>query len=351
VRVGDSAFLSALTPLGFDDRWAALLAAQPAEAEPLRVVRDSRGTVIATDGRADLTLETPPDLRPVTGDWIAVAEGRIVDILERVSAIVRPRVDGQPQVLAANIDFVAVVHGLDQPLNRRRLERGLVLAWDSGARPVIVLTKADLADDVAGVVREAEQSGPGVEVLPASAVDGRGLDDIRALLRANRTMVFIGASGSGKSSLVNALLERDAMATRQVRRGDGKGRHETTHRQLLALPGGGMLMDTPGLRALTVGAATDGVDKAFPDIEAQAADCRFRDCRHDNEPACAVRAAVDSGAISADRFEGWRRIRREADSARLREDPIALRQRDRQYGRAVHEEAVRLKRGRHAPRR
>lgn len=335
----------ALRSLGFDDRLAAAFAALPAGTRPLRVVRDDHGALVAAGERGDVRLATPRGLRPVTGDWIAVTGDRILAIAERSSALVRHRPDGEPHVLAANVELVGIVHGLDQALNRRRLERGLVLAWESGAQPVVVLTKADVAGAAAEVARVAAASGPGVDVVVASAVDGRGLDELRRLVAPHRTMALVGASGAGKSSLANALLGTEAMATQAVRTGDRRGRHTTTHRELLLVPGGGLLLDTPGLRALTIGAAADGVGKTFPEIDELSGGCRFRDCRHDAEPGCAVLAALASGALAADRFEGWRRVRREADSARLRADPVALRQRSRQWGR-VAREAMDLKRGR-----
>lgn len=335
----DPGFPLALRTLGFDDRWAALFAALPAEARPLRVVRGHRGAVIAAGDVDGVRLTTPPAQQPVVGDWVAAMNHRVVAIAERSSAVVRRRADGDPHVLAANVDLVGIVHGLDQPLNRRRLERGLVLAWESGAHPVVILTKADVAGDPVEAARIAAASGPGVEVVVASVVDGRGLGDVRGLLQPNRTMALIGASGSGKSSLANALLDTEAMTTQPVRVGDRRGRHTTTHRELLIVPGGGILLDTPGLRALTIGAAADGVDKTFPEIDQLSEGCRFGDCRHDREPGCAVLAALESGTLAADRFEGWRRVRREADNARLRADPVALRQRNRQWGRFAREAA------------
>jgi ribosome biogenesis GTPase len=342
-----------LSDLGFDDRWAALLAdaadtahyPDPAgTVEPARVIRDDRGSVFAAGATWERRLDLPHDLAPVAGDWIGVRDGTVVAVLPRATALARPRPDGAPQVLAANVDFVGVVHGLDVPLNRRRLERGLVLAWDSGAIPAVLLTKADLSEDIDAVVAEAEASAPGTEVLTLSTVDGRGLDALAALLRPARTLALLGASGAGKSSLVNALLGNELLATQGVRRGDHKGRHTTTHRELITLPGGGVLLDTPGLRALSMAAADEGVGLAFPEIEELAAACRFADCTHQHEPDCAVLAAVADHSVSADRYEGWRRIRREADSAALRADPAAFRKRAREWGRASRE-AIRVKQG------
>lgn len=335
--LSDPAVPAALHALGYDNRWSALFADQPPDWRPYRVVRDDRGWVIAAGETGEARLQIPHNLQPVAGDWIAADGERILAIAERASAVVRPRPEGGTQVLAANVDLVGIVHGLDQPLNRRRLERGLVLAWESGASPVVLLTKVDVAESVDAAVAMAESAALGVDVITASAVDGRGLDRVRALLQPNRTLALLGASGAGKSSLANALLGYEVMATTAVREGDRKGRHTTTHRELLLVPGGGVLLDTPGLRALTVGAASAGVDMAFADIDELGQGCRFSDCRHDGEPGCAVIAALQAGALDADRMEGWRRLRREVESAALRADPIALRQRNRQWGRMTRE--------------
>lgn len=327
---------AALARLGFDERWQALYAELPAGSQPWRVIRDGGSGVVAAGSAGERRLPVPSGLQPVTGDWIAVRDDRILAIAQRISAVVRPRADGRPQVLAANIDLVGVVHALDRPLNRRRLERGLVLAWESGASPVVVLTKADGATDPDSAAAQAA-AGSGADVVVTSAVDGRGLAALRQLIAPARTLVLLGASGAGKSSLANALLGAAAMPTAAVRAGDGKGRHKTSHRQLLVVPSGGLLLDTPGLRALVIGAAEQGLSRAFPDIEALARGCRFGDCRHDSEPGCAVLAALDAGELGADRLEGWRRVRREADSARVRADPVALRERNRQWGRMARE--------------
>ena len=340
----------ALTALGFTDHWAAMAATAAPGAKPARAIRDDRGSVVAAGDGWERRFDVPRGVHAVSGDWLAVAGDQIVAVLERATAITRPRPDGDPQVLAANIDLVGVVHGLDVPLNRRRLERGLVLAWESGATPLVLLTKADLADDLEGALAAAHASAPGTEIIVASAVDGRGLDALAVALQPHRTLALLGASGAGKSSLVNALLGSEVLATGHVRSGDSRGRHTTTHRELVTLPGGGVLLDTPGLRALTLGAVDEGIGLAFSDIEELSAGCRFRDCRHEHEPGCAVLAALETGHITADRYDGWRRIPREAANAALRADPVAYRQRARQWGR-VGREAMRLKQGRDPHRR
>ena len=323
-----------LTPLGWSDRWLALLADVDPAATPGRVVRDDRGTALVRTADAELRVAVPHHHHAVTGDWVALRDGALLAVLPRAASLVRPRPDTeQPQVLAANVDLVGVVVPLDQPLNRRRLERGLVLAWEGGATPVVLLTKTDLCPDVPAARRAAEQVAVATDVLALSAVTGEGLAEAAALVAPDRTLTLLGASGAGKSSLVNALLDREHLAVGRVRPGDGKGRHTTTRRELVELPGGGAILDTPGLRALTLGVVDEGVDLAFPEIGELAADCRFADCSHTTEPGCAVLGAVADGALDPDRYEGWRRITREAANAALRADKAAYRATTRRWGR------------------
>ncbi len=221
------------------------------------------------------------------------------------------RAAGEPtgaQTLAANIDHVLVVHGLDRGVNRRRLERELVLAWDSGAVPIVVLTKTDLARDVAAEVGVAEAAALGVDVVAVSAADGAGLDRLRDLVGPGRTFVLVGASGAGKSTLVNALAGQERQSVGAVRDGDGRGRHTTTAAELVVLAGGPILIDTPGIRSVGLWDDGEGMAGAFVDVEQLAMSCRFPDCAHDREPGCAVRAGVD-----AERLRSWQKLRRELD--------------------------------------
>jgi ribosome biogenesis GTPase len=238
------------------------------------------------------------------------------------------------QALAANVDLVVVVCGVDRPLRAGRVQRVAAQAWDCGAVPLLVLTKV-IEPDAVDLPR-LELEHPGMEVLTCAALEGLGLDAVRARL-AGRTAVLVGESGSGKSTLTNALLGRVAAATGAVRAGDAKGRHTTTARQLhvLAEPGGGAIIDTPGIRSIGLAADADAVDAVFPEVMELAADCRFADCGHRTEPGCAVLAAVQDGTLPPDRHDGWLRLQRELASAAARSSPQAQRAHGRQFGRMV----------------
>jgi ribosome biogenesis GTPase len=246
----------------------------------------------------------------------------VAAILPRHSAIKRlnPSVAGarpEEQVLVANLDLVFVVHALDRPLQLQRLERTLVMAWESGATPALVLTKADLVDGgphghaVAEAVQAVRAIAPGVAVIPASNVTGLGLDEVLDLMSPGTTGALIGESGSGKSTLINMLLDEEAQSTGPTRSGDGKGRHTTTSRDLVVIPGRGALIDTPGLRAIGLWNGRDGLTQAFPDIASLATDCQFADCSHETEPGCAVQKALDDGDLEPRRLKSYRRMERE----------------------------------------
>jgi ribosome biogenesis GTPase len=317
---------TALAPYGWDDAWAEQFTPYAAEGLlPGRVVRVDRGQcdVVTTDGviRADTAFVTPHDpMRVVcTGDWVAVDPAGtpryVRAYLPRRTAFVRStsskRSDGQ--ILAANVDHAVVAVSLAVELDLGRIERFLALAWESGAQPLVVLTKADLVPDpvtLAHLVQDVETSAPGVTVLSVSAQDGEGLDVLIALLGSG-TSVLLGQSGAGKSTLANALKGEDVMTVQAARDVDGKGRHTTTTRNLLALPGGGVLIDTPGLRGVGLYDAETGVGQVFAEIEELAGRCRFHDCAHESEPGCAVTAAVDSGELPARRLDSYRKLKRE----------------------------------------
>jgi ribosome biogenesis GTPase len=326
LRSSSTSISSALAPYGWDDAWADAFAPHDAEGLlPGRVIRVDRGQcdVVTADGtlRADTAFVTPHDpLRVVcTGDWVAVEPGGnpryVRAYLPRRTAFVRSTSSkrSEGQILAANVDHAVVAVSLAAELDLARIERFLALAWESGAQPVVVLTKADLVPDAvtrAHLVQDVETSAPGVPVLTVSAMDGDGLD-VLAAITAGGTSVLLGQSGAGKSTLANALLGEDVMDVQAIRDVDGKGRHTTTTRNLLALPGGGVLIDTPGLRGVGLWDAGAGVGQVFAEIEELAEGCRFHDCAHESEPGCAVLDAVETGDLPQRRLESYRKLLRE----------------------------------------
>jgi ribosome biogenesis GTPase / thiamine phosphate phosphatase len=225
-------------------------------------------------------------------------------------------------MLAANVDRVLLATSMNQDFSVRRLERYLTLIWESGATPIIVLTKADLVSDVDPFRREAERCALGFPVLCISSVSGDGIDELRSLLITGETIVLLGSSGVGKSTLVNVLGGADLRETRSIRTRDGKGRHATTDRHLIRLPSGVLLIDTPGLREVQLWATSRAVEQTFPEISELATQCRFRDCQHTGEPGCAVVAAVETGEIDADRLENLHRLRRELEHLERERDPL-----------------------------
>lgn len=253
-------------------------------------------------------------------------------ILPRHSAFVRkdPGEETEEQVLTANVDVVFVVQSLSGGgINPNRLERELVVAWDSGSRPVVLLTKADLSDDAEAQRKFAEEIAFGVDVIVESAVTGLGVDDVRAQIPAGVTAALLGGSGVGKSTLVNRIVGSDLQATREVRLSDDKGRHTTVARELVEIPGGGVIIDTPGMRGLALWEVEDGVEAAFPEIVELGLRCRFRDCAHGDEPGCAVRRAVEEGELPARRLESYLRITGELTELARRQDEKAWRDKER----------------------
>jgi len=262
------------------------------------------------------------------GDWVAIRRtpgertAVIEAILPRRTHFSRKAAGEltEQQVVAANLDVVFIVMGLDRDYNPRRLERYLVLVQASGARPQVLLSKADLVADVAPQIAECEAVAPEADVYAVSVRDGRGLDRVRAVLPAGQTGALLGSSGAGKSTLINHLLGSDVLATGAVRASDQRGRHTTRHRQLVPLPGGGLLIDTPGMRELQLWTAPETTTASFDDIEALAPGCHFTDCRHRTEPRCAVRAAVEAGELDAVRLESYHKLQDEARALEARQD-------------------------------
>lgn len=327
---------------GWDEQWEAVLQetrpedAEPAEdTEPARVVSQGRDrwTVQAETTRVLARIaHADVQARPTVGDWVLVRPGplprdpwSIRAVLPRRSAFTRgaagTRVD--EQTVAANVDRVWIVHGLDLAPNARRLERYLALAWESGAAPEIVLTKADVATDREDAVSQVEALAFGVPVRVVSVVTGEGLRELEGTLQPAGTVALLGPSGVGKSSLVNRLASEEVATTGAVRAGDRRGRHTTTRRELFRVANGALLLDTPGLRELKVREVDEGLERTFPEIDELAAHCRFRDCAHASEPGCAVLAAVDSGEVPRARLESYRKLVAEAAYQARKTDPVA----------------------------
>lgn len=309
-----------LNDLGWDDGFAASL--EPYDnCVPGRVSAQHRGEydvlTRAGEERARVTgklrheAASGADL-PAVGDWVALREQSIQGVLPRRSAFQRKVNLGaaEAQVLAANLDSIFVVTGLDADFSARRLERYLTLAWESGATPVVVLTKADLCDDPQALLLDAEQVAVGVPVHLVSNLTGEGHDELGPYLQPAKTIALLGSSGVGKSSLANGLLGQEAQATKALAE-DGTGRHTTTARQLLRLPGGALLVDTPGLREVQLWEADDGIQEAFADVDELAAGCRFNDCAHMREPGCAVQEAIEDGRLPLERLQSYRVLQRE----------------------------------------
>ena len=287
--------------------------------------------------------EHPADL-PVVGDWVALrveGEAALVQcVLPRSSRFSRKSADSrsEEQVIAANVDDAFVVCGLDRDFNVRRLERYVVLVWESGARPLIVLSKRDICAAVAERSREAENVAPGVPVVAISSKTGEGLDDLARFIEAGRTIALLGSSGAGKSTLLNHLAGRELQRTREVRTSDGRGRHTTATRELFVLDGGALIIDTPGMRELQLWAGEDALRGTFEDIEELVTKCGFRDCSHDQEPRCAVTGAVESGTLPRDRYEAYLKLKKELHQTEVRREESAQQVEKRKW-RTIHKAA------------
>jgi ribosome biogenesis GTPase / thiamine phosphate phosphatase len=278
------------------------------------------------------------------GDWVGMTDGLIRTVLPRRSAIVRGAAGrtSASQTLAANVDIAFVLSSLGLDIEPRRIERYLVTIWESGATPEIVLTKSDRLDDPWPLVAEVEAVALGVPVHVISALTGDGCDALRERLRPGTTAVLLGSSGVGKSTLVNRWAGRELMAVKETRVDDDEGRHTTSHRELILLPGGGIVIDTPGLRELQLWDG-GGIEEAFADVEELAAECRFNDCSHTQEPGCAVLAAVRSGELPSERFESWRKLQRELRAIEIRHDARLRREERRRWQLIAKEARVRTR--------
>lgn len=260
------------------------------------------------------------EIYPTTGDYVLIdyrtdGESVILKTLPRKTCFKRidPSSNGRgAQVAAANFDYVFIMQSLNQNFNPNRLERYLTLAWESGATPVVILTKADIAENLQNKISEAEQICLGVDVIAISAKTGYGTEKLKKYLKTGKTVVFLGSSGVGKSSLLNFLAGKDIMNVSEIRNADGRGRHTTTHRQLIMLESGMMIIDTPGMRELGLWDAADGLGHSFADVEKYFGRCRFRDCRHQSEPGCAVKQAIKSGELSQERWNNYLQLKKES---------------------------------------
>jgi ribosome biogenesis GTPase len=333
-----------LIAYGWNERVAALAAAHP-ELMAGRVVTVHRDRVAIASAHG-IAGAWSSDGLPAVGDWVMASPTPTHEVPWRIGAVlprwsqlsrVDPVSHGQhtdvAQVVAANVDVALLVHPLDRPVSLARIEREQVAVWDAGATPVIVLTKADRADDLPGSVEEIGRRIP-ADVVVTSVVQPTGLDELVGLAQPDRTVLLLGASGAGKTSLANVLTGGWA-AVGDVRLTDQRGRHTTTARSLVPLPGGGVLLDVPGLRNFGLWGGDEGIDIAFADIAGLAAGCRFRNCGHGGEPGCAVRAAVDEGELDGSRVASWRKLQREIAAHERRTDPAAAREHQRQWRNAA----------------
>lgn len=338
-----------LDELGFDPFFKQQLT--EGDATVARIAAEHRGGYEAWSevgaGPAQLSGRLARDLgdeaTPGVGDWVVLSSppgpdtvAPIVRVLDRRTVFLRGAAgrSSQGQIVAANVDTVFVVCGLDGDYNLHRIERYLARVWASGAQPVVVLNKADLAPDVEARVAEVEGACMGVPVVATSALQSQGLDVVNARLGKGTTSAFVGSSGAGKSTLINRLAGEDLMATSEVRERDSRGRHTTTHRQLVLLPQGGLLLDTPGMRELQL-PDEEGLDQVFEEIYELAAHCRFRDCTHATEPGCAVQEAVADGELDVDRLEHFQRLQAEAQANELRQDERLRRQSERAFSKRI----------------
>ena len=350
----ESTIMFELSDLGFGPFFSRQLESESIDtAIPARISAEHRGSYEvwsqAGQGQAQLAgrllQELDQEEFPGVGDWVTLksqpgsGQTTIIErVLNRRTVFTRGAAgrETRGQVVAANVDIVFAVCGLDADYSVRRIERYLARIWAGGATPVVILNKADIREDAAALAAEVEERCPAVPVHLTSALHTRGLEEIRSLIGTGITTAFVGSSGAGKSTLINALLGEQRMATGEVRARDGRGRHTTSHRQLLLLPGGGLLLDTPGMRELQL-VDDRGIETVFADIEELSAQCRFRDCTHGSEPGCAVKRAVNEGRLAAERLDHYRKLGREAQAFEQRRDEHTKRKSDRELQRMYNE--------------
>ena len=331
---------SLLHRLGWDDGWEASFADHRAAGlAPARVAIQHRGAYDLATADGDVRASAAnrlarEDNLPAVGDWVGLdPETNLVEaVLPRRTSISRKEVlhATREQILAANVDVAFLVQALPLDFNLRRLERYLAMAWESGAQPVVLLTKVDLVDDVAPFLAEVEGVTLGAcPALGVSAKTGVGLDELRAWFDGNKTAVLLGSSGVGKSTIVNALVGEERLATQEVREDDHRGRHTTSHRELLLVPTGGVVLDTPGIRELQLWDAD--LEQTFGDVEEIARRCRFSDCAHDREPGCAIREALADGSLPRERWESYVKLQRELEAIEAKRNHLLRQERVREY--------------------
>ena len=350
-----------LIDLGWDDFFAKQFSQyEEKKLAPARIAREHKGLYVVFCEAGEFKAEITGKLRfnalsrvdfPAVGDWAAAtlfpAESKAIihAVLPRRSLFSRRAVlsGGMPetggktdeQALAANIDTVFLVSGLDNDFNLRRIERYLSAAWDSGASPVIILNKADLCPEVDEKIRQTESVATGVPVHAISAARGEGLESISRYLGRGRTIALLGSSGVGKSTIINKFLGEDSLKTKEVRGDDSRGRHTTTYREMIVLPGGGIVIDTPGMRSFKVWDGEQGLAQIFGDIEELASQCKFTDCSHRSEPGCAVRKALDSGVIDSKRYESYLKLRKEMEFLEKRKNQKEVRKSERERDKKI----------------
>jgi ribosome biogenesis GTPase / thiamine phosphate phosphatase len=329
-----------LQKLGWDDGWEAAFADHRAAGlVPARVAIQHRGAydLIAEEGEVRVSAAThlvKGDELPSVGDWVGFdpVTNLVEAVLDRRTSISRKEVfkNVSEQVLAANIDVAFLVQALPLDFNVRRLERYLAMAWESGAQPIVLLTKTDLVEDTTPYLDDVEAVTLGsCPALAVSAKTGEGLEQLLPWLEPNRTAVLLGSSGVGKSTIVNALVGEELLPTKEVREDDQRGRHTTTHRELIILASGGVILDTPGIRELQLWDAD--LEQTFGDVEEIARHCRFSDCNHDQEPGCAIRAALADGSLAEDRWRSYVKLQRELEAIEARRNHLLRRERLREY--------------------